>query len=143
MRLHFITVGEPKLDYAKRGWDEYYHRLSRFHQLQVTRVNDRRASDADLLAAIGTAYAIPLDLEGRELNSPQLAEKLESLAVNGTSKIAFVIGGPEGFGNEIRERADFLWKLSNLTLPHDLAMVVMLEALYRASTISAGQPYHR
>lgn len=143
MRLHFITVGEPKLDYAKRGWEEYYRRLGRFHQLRVTRVNDRRASDAELLAAIGSAYAMPLDLEGRELTSPELAQKLETLAVGGTSEIAFVIGGPDGFGADVRERADFLWKLSNLTLPHDLAMVVMLEALYRASSISAGLPYHR
>lgn len=143
MRLHFITVGEPKLDYAKRGWDEYYKRLSRFHQLTVTRIDDRRADDAALLQAAGSAYLIPLDLEGASLTSVGLARHLDELATRSTSDIAFIIGGPEGFGRDVRQKADFLWKLSDLTLPHDLAMVVVLEALYRASTITAGLPYHR
>ena len=143
MRLHFITVGEPKLDYAKRGWDEYYKRLGRFHQLRVTRVDDKRANDSALLAAAGSAYIMPLDLKGQEFTSPQLADKLEGLATHGTSEIALIIGGPEGFGDAVRQRADTLWKLSSLTLPHDLAMVVMLEALYRAGTITAELPYHR
>jgi 23S rRNA (pseudouridine1915-N3)-methyltransferase len=143
MRFHFITVGEPKLDYARRGWDEYYKRLGRFHQLRTTRIDDKHADDTALLHAIGRTYAMPLDLEGKELTSPQLATQLDTLATHGTSEITFVIGGPEGFGDPVRQRADFLWKLSSLTLPHDLAMVVMLEALYRASAITAGLPYHR
>ncbi|HSX28855.1 MAG TPA: 23S rRNA (pseudouridine(1915)-N(3))-methyltransferase RlmH [Candidatus Saccharimonadales bacterium] len=143
MRFHFITVGEPKLDYARRGWDEYYKRLGRFHQLRTTRIDDKHANDTSLLHAADRAYLMPLDLEGKEFSSPQLAKQLDSLATNGTSEIVFLIGGPEGFGDAIRQRADCLWKLSDLTLPHDLAMVVMLEALYRASTITAGLPYHR
>lgn len=143
MKLHFITVGEPKLAYAKLGWDEYYKRLSRFHQLRVTRIDDKRADDQKILEAIGHAYAMPLDLTGQELSSQQLAVQLDLLATQGTSEIALVIGGPDGFGESVRQRADFLWKLGETTLPHDLAMVVMLEALYRASTINAGVPYHR
>lgn len=143
MKFHFITVGEPKLAYARQGWDEYYKRLSRFHQLHVTRIDDRHADDTSLLHALGHSYAMPLDLTGKELTSPQLARRLDELATRGTSEITFIIGGPDGFGESVRQRADFLWKLSDLTLPHDLAMVVMLEALYRASTITAGLPYHR
>jgi 23S rRNA (pseudouridine1915-N3)-methyltransferase len=143
MRMHFITVGEPKLDYARRGWDEYYKRLSRFHQLKVTRIDDRRATDATLLTAAGQAYITPLDLQGVQLTSSALATKLDTLATNGISEVAFIIGGPDGFGDAVRQRANFLWKLSELTLPHDLAMVVTLETLYRASTIIAGVPYHR
>lgn len=141
--MHFITVGEPKLPYAREGWDEYYSRLSRFHKLEVTRVDDRRATDELLLAKAGTAFVVPLDLEGKELTSRELSKKLDSIAVNGVSSVAFIIGGPDGFGDAVRQKANFLWKLSDLTLPHDLAMVVMLEALYRASTISAGITYHR
>ena len=143
MRLHFITVGEPRLAYAKRGWEEYYKRLSRFHQLRTSRIDDKHADDTSLLHALGHSYAMPLDLQGNELTSPALATRLDTLATHGTSEVTFIIGGPEGFGDVVRRRADFLWKLSDLTLPHDLAMVVMLEALYRASTINAGLPYHR
>jgi 23S rRNA (pseudouridine1915-N3)-methyltransferase len=143
MRIHFITVGEPKLAYAKRGWDEYYTRLGHYHTVQLTRVDDRKATDELLLKLIDRSYAIPLDLKGMELSSEKLATKLESLGVQGEKEISFVIGGPDGFGDVVRKRADFLWKLSDLTLPHDLAMVVMLEALYRATTIVSGHPYHR
>jgi len=143
MRFHFITVGEPKLDYARRGWDEYYTRLGRFHQLRTSRIGDKHADDTALLHAAGHSYLMPLDLLGKEVTSEQLATKLEGLAVHGTSEVTFIIGGPNGFGDAVRQRADFLWKLSDLTLPHDLAMVVMLEALYRASSITGGLPYHR
>jgi 23S rRNA (pseudouridine1915-N3)-methyltransferase len=143
MRFHFITVGDPRLAYARLGWDEYFKRLGRFHTLRVTRVDDKKADDASLLRVAGSAYIMPLDLLGKELSSPQLAVHLDRLATQGESEIAFIIGGPDGFSDAVRQKADFLWKLSGLTFPHDLAMVVMLETLYRASTINAGIPYHR
>ena len=143
MKLHLITVGRPKLEYARRGWQEYTTRLERLQQLRVTQLDDRKADDAALLRAAGSAYLMPLDLTGRELSSPQLAAHLAQLAAHGRPEIAFIIGGPDGFGDQVRTSADFLWKLSALTLPHDLAMVVMCEALYRASAINAGLPYHR
>lgn len=143
MKFHFITVGSPKLPYAKLGWDEYYKRLSRFHQLQTTRIDDKKASDEALLRAAGKAYVIALDLKGKETTSEGIAVQMDTLAVSGISEVAFIIGGPDGFGDEVRQKANSLWKLSSLTLPHDLAMVVMLEALYRGTTITAGVPYHR
>lgn len=143
MKFHFITVGEPKLDYAKLGWDEYYKRLSKHHQLHTSRISDKKSSDEVLLKAAGSAYKMPLDLQGKEFSSQQLAGHLENVALKGFSQIAFIIGGPDGFGDEVRNNANTLWKLSDLTLPHDLAMIVMLEALYRASSINFGHPYHR
>ncbi len=143
MKLHIITVGEPKLAYAKQGWQEYLGRLKHYHSLRITHIADKHAYDsAHLLNACGNAYKVALVLEGKQLSSPELAEFLEKRALDGR-ELCLMIGGPEGLPKEVIARADFAWSFSKLTLPHDLAMVVLLESLYRASTISAGQPYHK
>ena len=143
MRLHIITVGQPKLAYAKLGWEEYLARLKRTHQVQVTHVPDKHAYDgAYLTKAAGTAYKIALVIDGHQMSSPGLAAFLEKRALDGRD-ICFLIGGPEGLPASVIEQADLAWSFSKLTFPHDLAMVILLEALYRASTISAGRPYHK
>ncbi|WP_261663576.1 23S rRNA (pseudouridine(1915)-N(3))-methyltransferase RlmH [Deinococcus sp. Marseille-Q6407] len=145
MRLHLITVGEPKLKYARLGWEEYEKRLHRYHRVQVTRVSGKtqQAESAAVLKAAGRAPLVLLDPRGREFSSEGLSEWLDAQALGGTGELAFAIGGPEGHTDELRAGAARLWSFGQLTLPHDLAMVVLLEALYRASTISAGEPYHR
>ncbi|GGK15676.1 ribosomal RNA large subunit methyltransferase H [Deinococcus malanensis] len=145
MRLHLITVGEPKLAYARLGWDEYEKRLRRYHKLQVTRVAGRtQALESEAVRrAAGKAPLVLLDPRGRQFASPDLSAYLDAQAVGGVGELAFAIGGPDGHTDELRSGAHLLWGLGQLTLPHDLAMVVLLEALYRAATISAGEPYHR
>ena len=143
MKLHIITVGEPKLTYARQGWDEYYKRLQHYHQLQVTHVPDKYAYDADYLLKIaGGSYTVALEITGKQLTSPELATFLDKRAVEGRA-VCLLIGGPEGLPQAVRDAADYQWSFSALTFPHDLAMVVLLESLYRASTISAGVPYHK
>lgn len=145
MRLHLITVGEPKLAYARAGWDEYEKRLRRYHKLQVTRVAGRtpEAESDAVRRAAGRAPLILLDPRGRQFTSEGLSAYLDAQALGGTGELALAIGGPEGHTDALRTDARLLWSLGELTLPHDLAMVVLLEALYRAATISAGEPYHR
>lgn len=145
MRLHLITVGEPKLAYARAGWDEYEKRLRRYHKLQVTRVGGRTGAQASeaIAKAAGRAPLILLDPRGEQFSSEALSAYLDAQALNGVGELAFAIGGPDGHTDELRSRAQRLWSLGALTLPHDLAMIVLLEALYRAATISAGEPYHR
>jgi len=143
MKLHLITVGEPKLAYAKAGWEEYLKRLQHYHTVRVTHVPDKWAYDpAYLRQTAGNAYEIALVIDGKQFTSPELAAFLEKRALD-AREVCFLIGGPEGLPQEIIDEADFTWGLSKLTFPHDLAMVVLLETLYRASTISAGQPYHK
>lgn len=143
MKLHIITVGEPKLQYAREGWSEYIKRLGRFHQVRVTHLADKWAYDADhILQTAGPAYKVGLIIEGKQLSSPQLAQFLDKRALEGR-EVCFIIGGPEGLPQEVRQAMDYAWSFSELTFPHDLAMVVLVEALYRASTISAGHPYHK
>lgn len=143
MKLHLITVGKPKLIYARQGWEEYLARLKRLHSVRLTQLADKYAYDSEkLLAATAGSYVVCLEIEGAQLNSKELAEFLHNQALE-ASEVSFVIGGPEGLPPQVKSRADYLWSLGKLTLPHDLAMVVTAEALYRASTINARLPYHK
>lgn len=143
MKIHIITVGEPKLAYTKAGWQEYFGRLKHYHSLRVTHVPDKHAYDADyLLNTCGSGYKVALAIEGKQFSSPQLAAFLEKRALDGR-ELCLLIGGPEGLPQQVIDKVDYAWSFSALTFPHDLAMVVLLESLYRASTINAGQPYHK
>ena len=143
MKLHIITVGAPRLTYAREGWQEYFRRLGRYHQVRATHLADKWADDAaHFLQAAGSAYKVALVIEAAQVSSEALAGFLERQAGQGR-ELCFLIGGPEGLPPAIIAAADMRWSLSKLTLPHDLAMLVTLEALYRASTIAAGHPYHR
>ena len=143
MKIHIITVGEPKLAYAKAGWDEYLKRLQHYHHVRVTHIADKWAYDATyLMQTAGNAYRIALVIDGKQYTSPELSAVLDKRAID-AREICFMVGGPEGLPQEVINQADLQWGLSRLTFPHDLAMVILLEALYRASTISAGIPYHK
>lgn len=143
MKIHLVTVGKPKLAYAKAGWDEYLGRLQRLHSVRLTQLADKYAYDATKLAeATNGTYVVALEITGSEFSSEQLASFMTSRELD-AHEVSFVIGGPKGLPASIREQAAFRWSLGRLTLPHDLAMVVALEALYRASTINAGLPYHK
>lgn len=143
MKIHIVTVGEPKLTYAKQGWDEYLRRLGHYHSLRVTHVADKYAYEAEHLQKLcGNAFTVALAVEGKQFSSPELADFLEKRALDGR-ELCLLIGGPEGLPQAVIDGADLAWSFSKLTFPHDLAMVVLLESLYRASTINAGQPYHK
>lgn len=143
MKLHIITVGQPKLTYARLGWEEYCRRLGRYHQLRLTHLADKYANQPKQFeAAIGNAFMVALEIGGKNLSSHELSEFLHKQAVS-SREVCFIIGGPDGIPSEVSAAADLQWSLSALTLPHDLAMVVLAEALYRASSIQAGHPYHR
>jgi 23S rRNA (pseudouridine1915-N3)-methyltransferase len=142
MRVHIITVGAPKLTYAKVGWGEYFGRLKHYHQLRVTHIADKHNDAAHILEAAAGSHLVALVIDGPQLASEELAAFLDKRALE-SREVSFIIGGPEGLPAEVINHADTQLSLSRLTFPHDLAMVVLLEALYRASTINAGQPYHK
>lgn len=142
MKLHIITVGRPKLPYAKAGWEEYFQRLKHYHQLRASHIADKHNDAAHILEAAGTSYKVALVIEGKQLSSLQLAGFLARQQQTGR-EVSFIIGGPAGLPAEVARAADYQWSLGQLTLPHDLAMVLLLETLYRASTINAGHPYHK
>jgi 23S rRNA (pseudouridine1915-N3)-methyltransferase len=143
MKLRIITIGKPKLAYAASGWTEYHGRLERLHTMQTVHLNDKYVNDAaKILEAAAGTYKVVLEITGKQLSSPELADFLEKREL-ASRETSFIIGGPEGLPQEVIGKADFKWSLSALTFPHDLAMIVLLESLYRASTIRAGLPYHK
>lgn len=142
MRLHIITIGKPNLEFAKQGWNEYASRLRHYHAVRVSHIDDKNNDAKHILEAAGSSYKVILEIKGQGMSSEQLAAFIDRRALD-AREVSFIIGGPEGLPQKVIEQANHLWSLSDLTLPHDLAMVVLLEALYRASTINAGLPYHK
>ena len=84
-----------------------------------------------------------LAIDGDQRSSEELAQRIDEIGVSGTSEITFIIGGSHGVSGAVRERADETLSFGPITLPHNLARVVLLEQLYRACKISQGEPYHK
>ncbi len=142
MKIKIITVGSPHLPFARQGIDEYLKRIKRFADVTIVHVKENKKTTQKILETIDRDYCILLDEKGREYSSRDLSLFLDRLKQT-YSSISIVIGGPNGHKPEIYERGDTQLSLSQLTLPHDLAMLFLCESLYRSCTISAGHPYHR
>ena len=153
MRLTVVAVGRLKERWWADACTEYLKRLGRYAKTEVVEVPDRdigtdakramRTEGEALLKALPDgARIVALDGSGTERTSEELAERLDSLMTGGTSHVAFVIGGSAGLDTAVLERADERLSLSKMTLPHQLARVVLLEQVYRAFRIIRGEPYH-
>lgn len=144
MKFHIVTIGEPKLQYARDGFNEYIKRISAFHTVTVTHIKDNPQGPQKMLHLMSDAqFSILLDEHGKMFSSATLAEFIDEKAVSGISEIMFLIGGPDGHPADIQKKSHLKWSMSELTFPHDMAMLILVETLYRSSTISAGHPYHR
>lgn len=145
MRWHLLAIGKPKLDFARLGIDEYAARLKPFATVRIDYVKaaDRADESRALLARSDGMCRVVLDERGEHITSRDLAKKIDGWEQRGPRDFALLIGGADGHTDELRKAANWTWSLSKLTLQHELALVVMLEQLYRAYTIKAGLPYHR
>lgn len=147
MIWRFVTIGRPALDYAKAGAEEYRRRLSRYTQVEFLQGKERGQEENGrqlLKLSESASLRIVLDERGRDLSTPALVQRINAWEQDGTVKsVALLIGGADGHSDEVRASAAETWRLSALTLQHELALVVLLEALYRAYTIKRGEPYHR
>lgn len=151
--LTVAAVGRLRERHWQTVQDDYAHRLSRYTDFQLVEVKDavgRGLPDGvamaregeQLRAAAAGARLVLMTAAGREMTSPELAAWLgEQLERHG--RLAFLVGGPVGFDPATTAAADEQLALSRLTLPHELARVVLLEQLYRAFTILRGEPYHK
>lgn len=155
MRARLIAVGERMPAWVADGFAEYRKRLS--HDLPLELVEIRlgaRGKGRDPARAIAEegaavraalpkdAHVVALDVRGIGWSSEDLAQAFARWRMNGRD-LAFLIGGPDGHAPEILARADQRWSLGPLTLPHMLVRLVVVEQLYRATTMLAGHPYHR
>ena len=102
-----------------------------------------RAITAGRATATKGATRVVLDERGRQWGSQELARWLNGLKNQAVSSVAFMLGGPDGLDRSVIESADRVWSLGTLTLPHELARLVVCEQLYRANSVLAGHPYHR
>jgi 23S rRNA (pseudouridine1915-N3)-methyltransferase len=154
MRLTLVCVGRLKERHWRDAAAEYLKRLGPYARVTVTEVSDRdvtadeakglAAEAADVLRAIPDgATVVALDIDGRAYPSEVFAEWLSAQGLAGRSHIVFVLGGAAGLHPDVLARADERLSLGPMTLPHQLARVVLLEQVYRAFRIARGEPYHR
>ena len=159
MQLEIIAVGKIKKDYLARGIDDYSQRLEKHTSLRLAEVKrenipaslsqaeeeeiKRREGERLLSAVTEGSYLIVLDEGGSPMTSEGLAASISNLQRSRRKSISFLLGGPLGLSSQIKKEANFVFSLSQLTFPHQLARVILMEQLYRAFKIMAGEPYHR
>lgn len=159
MKITILCVGKVKEKFYRDAIDEFAKRLSRYCKLDIIEVNDEKtdeqASETEirlvkekegerLLKNIkDDAYVITLCIDGKQLDSEELSEKVEKLGIQGTSHIYFIIGGSLGLSDAVIKRADYKLSFSKMTFPHQLMRVVLLEQIYRSYRIMNNEPYHK
>ncbi|MDX9951738.1 MAG: 23S rRNA (pseudouridine(1915)-N(3))-methyltransferase RlmH [Methylophilaceae bacterium] len=154
MKLRILSVGHKMPDWVEQACAEYLKRMPREASVEIIEIRpDKRASGknsevvqeaeaARILEAAGKDLLIVLDEHGQEVTTTQLAQRMENWLAGGRD-VALVIGGADGLHASLKKKADWLWSLSKLTMPHGMVRVVLAEQLYRAWTVIQNHPYHR
>ena len=157
MNIQIICVGKLKEKYWRDACEEYIKRLGAYCSINVVELKESRltgegekaelavkeAEGRDMLARIEDTFVIALDVRGKKLSSEGLAEKLGDLALNGKSNLSLLIGGSLGLSDEVLARADYRLSFSDMTFPHQMMRVILLEQIYRAFKINRGETYHK
>ena len=156
MAFTVVAVGKLKEKFWKAACDEYLKRLQPYKRTKVVEIADvdparaggvdaarQKEGEAILRALPSSSHVVLLAIDGVERSSEGLSARIDELVVRGASDIAWVIGGSDGVSDAVRKRADETLSFGRITLPHNLARVVLLEQLYRAQKISRGEPYHK
>jgi 23S rRNA (pseudouridine1915-N3)-methyltransferase len=154
MKLNIISVGHKMPSWVETACAEYIKRMPRELAVQVLEIKpDKRAAGKNsevvqeaeakrILEIVGKDYMVALDERGQEVTTLQLAERMTGWLGNGRD-VALIIGGADGLHTSIKQKADWLWSLSKLTMPHGMVRVMLAEQLYRAHTVIQNHPYHR
>lgn len=159
MKITVITVGKLKESFYRQAVAEYAKRLGRYCKLELREVEDEKTPDGaseaqceQILKREGerirrflpdNAYVVTLEIEGRRFTSEAFADQINKLFVGGTGSLFFVIGGSLGLHHTIKERSDLAVSFSDMTFPHQLMRVILLEQIYRAYRIINKEPYHK
>lgn len=143
-KVTIVCVGKIKEDYLRAACVEYIKRLSRFAKVEIKEIAEGKnlvvEGEAILRAARG--YKIALCVEGEKLSSPALAEKVKRLCDRG-EELTFIIGSSCGLSDEVKAIADYKLSFSDMTFPHQLMRVILLEQIYRSFMINSGSEYHK
>ena len=157
MNITVLCVGKIKEKYFTDAINEYKKRMSRFGKFEIIEIPDEkipdRASEKEMsaikdkegkaiLAKLKGGYAVAMCIEGTEVSSEQLADKISAVSMT-SSNITFIIGGSLGLSDEVKNRSDIRLSFGRITLPHQLMRVVLCEQIYRAFKIINNESYHK
>ena len=159
MNIRIICIGKLKESYWRDAVTEYSKRLSSYCDLEIVELKEARlpanagfaeeeqvklTEGRDILSKIDkNDFVISLEIKGKSQSSEAFAAKLKYLALSGKSTIDFVIGGSLGLSSEVSARADMKLSFSDMTFPHQMIRVILLEQIYRAFKINKNEPYHK
>ena len=146
LKITVLAVGKLKEAFWKDACAEYLKRLEGYAKVQVREIPDStpgKEAQGLLVQLPEQTPVLLLDIKGKEVASKTIAHKLEAYALDGTSHVVFIIGGSDGVAPEVKARATERISFGPITLPHNLARVVLLEQLYRAFKIMRNEPYHK
>lgn len=159
LSIKIIATGDFKENYLRDACAEYKKRLGAWCKLEEIILKEEKLPDNPSQTQIDKAleieakrvlekispraYVIAMCVEGKQLSSEELAEKIEQIQSNGSSEIIFIIGSSFGLSPEVKARADYKLSISKLTFPHQLLRVILHEAVYRALSIVNGTRYHK
>lgn len=157
MRNIFLFLGKTRESFLAQGIDEYTKRLKRYAPVEIKVIKEKRGAAGKLPAdelkreegrllvnhLIQPTLVVALDQGGRRLSSVDFSEQLFQWEDQGQKTITFLIGGPNGLSADVLGRSDLVLSLSDMTLTHEMARLLILEQVYRAYTIKAGTGYHK
>ena len=158
MKINIIAVGKLKEKYWKEAAGEYSKRLGSYCDLNIIQIPEarlhgesaaeeeavKREEGERILAKIPSgSFVVTLEIKGKQLTSEQLAEQLNRLAIDGKSEISFIIGGSLGLSPEVCKRGNMALSFSDMTFPHQMMRVILLEQIYRSYKIIKGETYHK
>lgn len=159
LNISLICIGNLKEKYWAQGVEEYSKRLSAFCRFSVIQLNEERISNNPspgeidrILNAEGkrilekipkNSYVISMCIEGKQISSNELSQKIDDISLSGKSSLCFIIGGSWGLSQQVKQRSDFKLSMSKMTFPHQMARVILCEQIYRAFEISSNGKYHK
>ena len=159
LHVRLICVGKLKEKFYREACAEYEKRLKGYCKLEIIELTEQRLPDSPSQAQIDAALAkeaeairakipagsavVAMCIEGRQISSDELAQFLADRANSGAGDVAFVIGSSHGLSDEVKKAAALRFSMGRITMPHQLARLVLTEQIYRACTINAGMKYHK
>ena len=154
MRINLIAIGKKMPDWISHGIEHYKKQLPKNYNFTITALEsqNRKTISAEntknleekliLDAASGSSLLIAFDELGKQQSSKELSKSIEKWQLEGES-VAMIIGGADGLSSELKQKCNLIWSLSNLTLTHSMARLLLVEQLYRGHSLITNHPYHR
>lgn len=158
MKITLIAVGKIKEKYLKDAIGEYTKRLSKYAKIEIIEVADEKCGEnlspkeqeivkdkegERILSKIGSGLVVPLEISGKKFTSEGFADFIKDTGTRGISNIIFIIGGSLGLSDKVLQKKDIGISFSEMTFPHQLMRVILLEQVYRGFRINGNEPYHK